>query len=322
MQHKKKFLFILAVALFFFLEACQKEYSFDPKYFPEQLSDTDIFSGNIANLTPSPNYHLYELSSGLFSDYSEKQRLIKLPTGTQLTQTGYALPDFPDGTTLVKTFYYWNDERDTTQGKKIVETRLLVLNEGEWQTAVYQWNTAQTEAYLLSSGANLPIHWINKKGEPQITTYHIPNLQECLTCHQVDEQMEPTGFKLHNLNRLVKKGGQNVNQLAYFQTINLINQFDWNNLEKLPSYKDHSLPDAERSRAYMDINCAHCHSPAGMMGDMDLDLRYYTPIEHTGILSRKDKMLDQMASGYMPLIGTSLVDQEYIDQTIQYLNSL
>jgi hypothetical protein len=48
------------------------------------LSEYEIFSGNPYNLIPNSGYKLYELASTLFSDLSEKQRLIKLPSGTTL----------------------------------------------------------------------------------------------------------------------------------------------------------------------------------------------------------------------------------------------
>ena len=43
---------------------------------------------------------------------------VKVPAGTQMTKSSDETIDFPNGTILTKTFYYYNDERDTTLGKR------------------------------------------------------------------------------------------------------------------------------------------------------------------------------------------------------------
>jgi hypothetical protein len=41
---------------------------------------------------------------------------------------------------------------------------------------------------------------------------------------------------------------------------------------KIPDYTDTSLPTDERARAYLDINCAHCHRPEGPAKNSALNL--------------------------------------------------
>ena len=60
----------------------------------------------------------FELSTSLFTDYAEKQRLIKLPANTKLIGISDGLPEFPDETVLAKTFYYYVDKSDSTKKKK------------------------------------------------------------------------------------------------------------------------------------------------------------------------------------------------------------
>ena len=78
----------------------------DNMSFFERLSSYCLFQGKMANLDPSREVTQYELSSTLFTDYAEKQRLIKLPPGTKMKLTGNGLPEFPEGTIIAKTFYY------------------------------------------------------------------------------------------------------------------------------------------------------------------------------------------------------------------------
>src|SRR6187402_749632 len=87
----------------------------------DKLSDYSIFQGDQSNLIPVDGYEPYEVSTQLFSDYAEKQRLIKIPGGSKIIASDDGLPDFPEGTFLVKTFYYFNDKRDVSKGKKIIE---------------------------------------------------------------------------------------------------------------------------------------------------------------------------------------------------------
>jgi len=243
-----------------FIYGCSKEDDINLD-LPPKLSETGIFTSNMSDLIPTTEYVYYELSSSLFSDYAEKQRLIKLPPGEQLTKIEDGLPSFPDGTTIVKTFYYWLDERTPSKGKIILETRILHLESNDWKVTVYKWNKEQTEAYYLTSGNDEPVNWIDKNGEGRVTTYHIPSTKECITCHQSDDQFQPIGLKMYNLNTQVETDFGTMNQLEHFQQIGLINTFDISSVGSLPNYNDNGFSEMERARAYMEINCAHCHSP-------------------------------------------------------------
>src|ERR1700733_1765311 len=131
----------------------------DQAAFLPLLSDYHIYKDNLSNLAPETGFHTYLLATPLFTDYAEKQRLIHLPEGTKMTQTGEGLPDFPDGAMLVKTFYYYNDKRDTTRGRRIIETRLMIRSAGKWSAATYAWNEAQTDATLQKSSSNTNVSW-------------------------------------------------------------------------------------------------------------------------------------------------------------------
>src|SRR6478736_3784091 len=84
------------------------------------LSDYHIFQGNPSQLNPSPDFTIYELSTQLFTDYAAKQRLIKIPSGQVINPIDDKLPDFPSGTILVKTFYYYHKNQDTSKGKQLI----------------------------------------------------------------------------------------------------------------------------------------------------------------------------------------------------------
>src|SRR4030095_12750164 len=185
--------------------------------FKPLLSDYGIYTGVPGSLIHGNSYKLYELSTPLFSDYAEKQRLIKLPAGTNLTSVDDGLPDFPDKTVIVKTFFYYNNKTDTAKGKKIIETRLLIKSNDKWNAATYMWNKQQTDADLISAGADVPMNWIDETGKPQVIAYHIPNRTECGMCHRKDNEITLIGPKIRNLNFDVIRDGVTVNQLQHLQ---------------------------------------------------------------------------------------------------------
>ena len=69
---------------------------------------------------------------------------------------------FPDGTVLTKTFFYADDERDPSLGRRIIETRLLIKESSTWNVATYVWNQEQTAATLELNGITTQVSWINE----------------------------------------------------------------------------------------------------------------------------------------------------------------
>ncbi len=207
-----------------------------------KLSEYRIFAGNPSDLRPTADYKLYELSSELFSDYAEKQRLIKLPPGTVMEATDDNLLDFPDGTVIVKTFYYYKDKRNPLAGKKIIETRLLLLTEGQWTVGTYIWNETQDEAYLVSSGYNTIVNWLDDEGKGKVISYHVPSNLECRACHSYNNSITPIGPKVRNLNFDVYREGHMVNQLAQMGYDGQLLPINPEDFGTMPNYRDpHAL---------------------------------------------------------------------------------
>ncbi len=292
--------------------------------FEENLSSYAIYAGNPVDLNPTGDFHLLELSSILFTDYSHKQRLVKVPAGTQMTRLANGSIDFPNGTILVKTFFYYNDESDTTLGKRIIETRLLIRASDTWNAATYIWNQAQTDATLTLNGSDTQVSWIDQNGVNRSTNYHIPTENECMTCHQVNSSMVPIGTSLRNLNRVVERNGANLNQIEHLQSLGIMNSFAANQVSQISDYNDPSASLSDRGRAYLAMNCAHCHNPNAwdIPAQVDFDFRYETPFSETGILYDKAKISNSLLDGEMPFIGTTMEDEEGVALILQYLESL
>lgn len=319
-------LILLLLGILFLLQSCQDDGLSDAAdiqiSFPQKLSDYRIYSGLPGDLTPTKDYHLYELGSTLFTDFAEKQRLIKLPAGTQMEKIDDDLFSFPNGAIIVKTFYYYNDKRDRSKGTRIIETRLLIKEAGKWNVADYLWNEEQTDATLIEDGLNTTVNYINEKGEPLVLAYHVPSNRECATCHLNNEQLTPIGPKLRNFNISIETALGTINQLSYFQKIDMLNDFEIANLPATPDYHDADLTSELRARAYLDINCGHCHYPDGYASDTELILDYGIALEESNIESRKGDIISNLNEGKMPYLGTSILDEEGIQLIKEFLNNL
>lgn len=291
--------------------------------FQRKLSQYRLFQGKMADLTPIKEADLLTISSTLFTDYAEKQRFVVLPKGKKMVARGNALLDFPDGTILAKTFFY---PRSVGEGRKLIlETRLLIKNKSQWNAATYKWNDSQDEAYLLTAGTTVPVTFWDEKGSSRKTAYKIPSRVDCIACHRQGSGVFPIGPKLRNLNIEVKRGAKSVNQLAYLRQRGRLEIASFSGVDRMPDYRTLLEPLERRARAYLDINCAHCHSPGGIGGITQLDLRYETPMNETGILLKQGKIAGRISiSGelHMPKIGTTVPHDEGIRLILDYIRQL
>lgn len=287
-----------------------------------KLSDYPIYEGRPSDLQPARGFVRYELATPLFTDYAEKERLVKVPAGTSIVVTGDGLPQFPDGTMLVKTFFYWNDRRDTSRGRRIIETRVLLKSGDSWLAGTYLWNAEQNTAVLSGSGSRTAVSWIDASGQVRNIKYQVPSARQCASCHRSDKAVVPIGFKTRNLNIDVTRVGASISQLRYLADKGVIARVDPARLSKLPVWNDGAFTLGERARAYLEVNCAHCHNANGFCSQSKFRPAYELPLNETAIPKKKEKILDLMRSGRMPLLGTTIVHEEGLQLLSAYFKTL
>ncbi len=239
--------------------------------FPARLSDFAFFTQARFQM-PNAGVHPYALNTPLWSDGAEKLRFIYLPEGTQLAADGEGLLKFPVGAAIIKTFAFGEGEGED---RRLIETRVLLHRADGWVALPYRWNAEQTDAVLALTGGRVDL--TTPAGEA--ISYAIPNKNQCKSCHSKDGQVIPIGPKARNLSAewlgaMVKQGA----------------------LDKvpagggtLPSWRARkaSDPAAPLARAYLDVNCAHCHQPGGGASNSGLDLRWEQADPHAfGIMKR------------------------------------
>ena len=283
-----------------------------------RILDYKIFAGEPVALIPGNGFQLYEPATGLFTDYAEKQRLIKLPAGKAIVAVNDGLPQFPDSTILVKTFYYFNDKRNISKGKRLIETRLLVKNNGQWIAGTYVWNETQTDAVLVSKGATTAVSWIDENANTRNITYRIPAPKDCASCHNSNNLLMPAGLKMRNLNRNVVRNNATVNQLQYLQNTGLLSPVDAARITSLPDWQNEKYTIPERVRAYFEMNCAHCHNDKGSCARSPLRFGWEIPLADTRIENNKHRIINLMEKGRMPRIGTTIVDAEALTLIKKY----
>ena len=293
--------------------------------FADNLSSYNLYEEeNMGGLAPAEGVYVYEISSELFTDYAKKQRLIKLPDGQSATILDERRVEYPDGTIVAKTFFYLDDFRDASKGQRVIETRLLVKAAGVWNVATYIWNDEQTDATLSLKGATTKVNWISETGDARSTDYEIPGEVACVTCHQNAGAVSLIGPSPRNLNRVVVRDEQQIDQLTYLQSNAVFEQTDPLTTRSIVNYNDTSSVLEDRARAYLDANCSHCHSPDAWdkAARKGLDLRYETSLDESGILEKRRELKRQITRGWMPFVGTTMLHEEGIELLLVYLDTL
>ena len=242
--------------------------------FPEDLADYHLFEGNGSTQVPLPGVIPYDINTPLFSDYSEKYRFVKLPPGGKIEYRDRDTFEFPVGTVIAKTFAYPNDARDPARGRRLLETRIIKREPDGWIGLPYVWNAEQTKATLDVAGAFVDVHWIDAEGREQTNDYIVPNMNQCKGCHKRDGTFQPIGPTARQLNRDFEYPKGKENQLAYWTQVGvLVGCPTPRDTPKLAVWNDPATGSLdERARAWLEINCAHCHNPAGPARNSGLDL--------------------------------------------------
>jgi uncharacterized repeat protein (TIGR03806 family) len=234
----------------------------------ERLRDYCFFRGDPADQDGrlSEGVVPYAVRSKLYSDESHKFRFLVLPENGQIDYDRRELWGFPEGTIVVKTFYFPHDARQPDAGRRLLETRLMVKRNGAWKPRVYKWNASQTKATRHLVGDDVEVQWTNEKGEEVTTDYRVPTENKCKSCHMRDNDLTLLGPRTRQLNRPFEYASGEANQLEHLEQQGL---FDTNEIDspdelpQLPDPKNEDLPLEKRARAYLEGNCAHCHNAEG-----------------------------------------------------------
>lgn len=246
---------------------------------PAHLSDYGIYQAG-PNASPNPDLIPYQLNTPLFTDYAEKARYIYLPPGTAMAYRATGVLEFPVGAALIKTFAYPAGLNRPGEALRRIETRLLIRHADGWVANTYVWNADGTDADLKRAGLGLELSVGSDGGWSVAIAYRVPNVNQCKECHARDGEVTPIGPKARNLNGPALGGASRGGRDAENQ-LSLWSQSGWltgapalHDVPRLPKWDDPREAIAPRARAYLDVNCAHCHNRQGFASNSGLFLTY------------------------------------------------
>jgi uncharacterized repeat protein (TIGR03806 family) len=234
------------------------------------LSEFGFFEQPMAKLVPVAGVEPYELNSSLFTDYAFKKRFIFLPEGKKINYHATEVLDFPQGTVIIKNFYYPADFSKPDDDWTIIETRLLIHEPRGWTAYPYVWNAEQTDAKIHVEGKTQLVSWLDENGKTASVKYSVPSMPQCMSCHELSGKTMPIGPTVRQLNR---EGGHGKNQLTHLNELGWISNLpELNEIAKIIDYNDSQYALDKRARAYLEINCGHCHRPEGPAKNSALNL--------------------------------------------------
>ncbi|MGH6617545.1 SO2930 family diheme c-type cytochrome [Sphingomonas sp.] len=228
--------------------------------YPATLSEFHLFT-DTATRTPAARVVPYTLNTPLFSDYAEKQRYLYIPGGKAAAYDPDKVIDLPVGSALVKTFGY--QQAGTFRA---LETRLLLHRASGWVAIPYVWNAEGTDAVLKRAGTRIPVTFTDPSGTERTISYSVPNQNQCKDCHALSGAVTPIGPKIRNLN--------DGKQLQALLKAGMLDRLPAD-APRLARWDDATAPLADRARAYLETNCAHCHNPNGAASNSGLYLDWH-----------------------------------------------
>jgi putative heme-binding domain-containing protein len=340
--------------------------------FPRKLSDTGIFE-SVAEHRLAVGVLPFSINAEQWSDYAIAERYLALPekNSIRLHSRAKLIPgkqfsrimDFPAETVLTKTLSLDLIQGDPASRRRI-ETQVLHFDGVDWRGYSYEWNDEQTDAALVEADGKSRTWQVKDSQAPggkRVQNWLFASRMDCIRCHNPWSE-HTLAFNIAQLNRAHGYGSVTDNQIRTLKHIGVLvdvpDQPDPNNPavkveppkppEHLPRLADLRDPTADlelRSRAYLHVNCSHCHRFNGggsahiyLQHDLPLDKIKALDLRPTQgtfgirdarILASADPYrsvllfrLAKSGPGHMPHLGSKIVDDQGVTLIHDWIASL
>jgi uncharacterized repeat protein (TIGR03806 family) len=278
---------------------------------PPRLSDFRFFLPTPSGMRPNSGVTSYALNTPLFSDYAEKYRYVWMPKGQKARYNPDGVFEFPVGTAIIKSFGFPADVRKARADVRLIETRLLLRRANGWVALPYVWNEDGTEAELKRAGKRIDVSFTQGNGITRTISYAVPNANQCKGCHDLNGALTPIGPKARNLN--------DGRQLQNWQRLGMLDAAPAN-APVVPRFDDATAPVALRARAYLDVNCGHCHNKSGPANTSGLWLDWHQPQDVNLGLGKRPTAAGRGSMGLDFAIAPGKPDQSYLIARMQSLD--
>jgi uncharacterized repeat protein (TIGR03806 family) len=312
--------------------------------FPRLLSSTGLFAAT-RSLTPAPGVLPYAINAELWADGARAARFLAIPGAGRIEVDPQGPWKLPDGSVLARTVSLdVCDDEGTAPRARRLETQVLHREQGSWRPYSYVWNEDQTDASLAGPEGASRILWVPDSSAPggrRKLSYRISPRSECALCHNPWVESATTVFGVQSASplglvaaQLDRDGPSGENQLQRLERLGYF-------ASPLPARRggaaplanpdDEGAPIDARARAYLQVNCAHCHLFGGG-GSATIALGAGLPLEATHTLDARPLQgtfgiddariiapgepersvlyyrIAKMGAGHMPRIGAHEVD--------------
>jgi|GEM_PF-817402 len=307
---------------------------------PPRLSETGLFTST-QDLTPAFSVVPYEINASMWSDGASTRRFLALPANQKIAFSENKNWQLPDGSAVVRTLAL-----SLPTGSKRVETQVMHRENGIWQFFTYAWNAEQTDAELVPEAGetrDLP-GLIDQR-------WQYSSRGECKICHTAQTNFT-LGLSTAQLNRdadySTLDGGPVANQVQTLARMGLLSSASIAAPKNLPRGVDPldcMAPLEARARAYLGVNCAHCHRPEGVGGRAAFQLMESLTLKKTGLVNGQPLVpllgpdsklvvpgdpahseifhrLSMKDGGRMPLLGSQQRDDEGVELIRQWIEQL
>ncbi len=309
-----------------------------PEPIPATLSATGLFS-ETASLEPAPGVHSYEINAEAWADGADVIRHFAVPAGDEgiFARAGENQRKswrMPDGAAFARTIRRKIDEADESVR---IETQVMHKDHGEWKFLTYRWRKDQGDADLVpETGETQPC----QVGE-QTLSHRFPSRAECAACH-TQRSFFALAFSTEQLDR--------GDQIERFLELGLFQRGQAPRPEQFPALADpydSALALDARARAYLHVNCAHCHRETGLGGRAQFELLHWLGLAETGAVNARplvglpgigekgrviapgdpdlSELVRRMAirgPNQMPLIGSDRIDENGLALIREWISSL
>lgn len=309
--------------------------------FPKTLSETGLFE-SVRDHRIAAGVVPYSIRAEPWMDGATAERFIALPGDRQLgihessnVQVGYIKEtwSFPNDTVLMKTISLATEPGNPATSRRL-ETQILHFDVDTWRAYDFIWNDEQTEAVLAEDRATERQFAVRDPSSPsgvRKQTWRFSSRTECLLCHTT-RGGSIYGFNPPQLDREHHYGAVSDNQLRTLRHIGLFSEIAKEPAQKIANPYDEKEDLEARARAYLHVNCAHCHRRGGG-GTAAMDVQYQLKLDKTNLLHERPTQgtfgihsahvltpgdpfrsvlfyrMAKVGRGRMPYLGSSEVDR-------------